>query len=148
MGATPPPLGSVLVVDDYVPFCEMLQTALELAGYQVATAQSGSAALAAAVAAGRVDVALVDLVLPDRPGLELADELVRRGLAGRCVLMSGLQAEDLAWPPGWVSERSVLLKPYAMDDLLDRVGAAVAAARREAEDARSGGRGSRLASER
>lgn len=147
MGAAPPPLGSVLVVDDYVPFCEMLQTGLELAGYRVATAQSGSAALATAAAAGGVDVALVDLVLPDRPGLELADELVQRGLAGRCVLMSGLQAEDLAWPPGWVSERSVLLKPYAMDDLLDRVGAAVAAVRLEAEGACAGGRGSRLAGE-
>lgn len=145
MGAPPLPRGSVLVVDDYEPFCQMLQTALELAGYLTLTAASGSAALASAAAAGGVDVALVDLGLPDRPGLEVADELVRRVLAGRCVLMSGLQAEDLAWPEGWVSERSVLLKPYAMDDLLGRIASAVAAVRLEAEAAGSSDRASRVA---
>lgn len=145
MGAPPLSRGSVLVVDDYEPFCEMLQTALELAGYVTATAANGSAALASAAAAGGVDVALVDLGLPDRPGLEVAGELLRRGLAGRCVLMSGLQAEDLAWPKGWVSERSVLLKPYAMGDLLGRIASAVTAVRLEAEAAGPNDQASRIA---
>ncbi len=127
MPASPDRRGSVLVVDDYEPFCEMLQTALELAGHATATAANGSAALATAAAAGGVDVALVDLGLPDRPGLEVAEELVRRGLAARCVLMSGLlPADDLAWPDDWAGERTVLLKPYTMSDLLEQVDAALA----------------------
>jgi len=121
--------GSVLVVDDYEPFCEMIQAALELAGHTAATAASGSAALATAAALGGVDVALVDLGLPDRPGLEVAHELVERGLAARCVLMSGLQpAQEPAWPDGWRGERSVLLKPYAIGELLQHVDAALAGA--------------------
>lgn len=116
----------------------MLQTTLKLAGYPTVTAPNGAAALATAAAAGGVDVALVDLGLPDRPGLGVADELVRRRLAGRCVLMSGSPAEDLAWPDGWAGERSVLLKPYAIDDLLGRIAGAVAAARRETEAAGPG----------
>lgn len=133
--------GSVLVVDDYGPFCEMLQTALELAGHPTATAASGSAALATAAAAGGVDIALVDLGLPDRPGLDVARELVHRGLAARCLLMSGLQpAEDLAWPEDWAGERKVLLKPYSMSDLLEQVAAAL-----EATEAGSGIRQSRVA---
>jgi two-component system KDP operon response regulator KdpE len=140
--------GSVLVVDDYEPFCEMLQTALELAGYLTATAANGAAALASAAAAGGVDVALVDLGLPDRPGLEVAYELMRRRLAGRCVLMSGLPAEDLAWPEDWASERSVLQKPYAMDELLGRIASAVAAARLEAEADGSSDHAPRVAGER
>lgn len=130
---------SVLVVDDYEPFCEMLQIALELAGHTAATAGSGSTALATAAALGGVEVALVDLGLPDRTGLEVAHELVARGLAARCVLMSGLQpAEEPAWPDDWAGERSVLLKPYTMSDLLRRVDVALAEARaavRETEDA-------------
>jgi two-component system KDP operon response regulator KdpE len=130
MGNPTPPRGSVLVVDDYEPFCEMLQTALELAGYATVTAANGSAALAAAAAAGGVDVALVDLGLPDRPGLEVAGELLHRSLAARCVLMSGLSpVEELAWPDDWAGERSVLLKPYTMSDLLEQVDAALAGVR-------------------
>jgi len=147
MGAPPLPRGSVLVVDDYEPFCEMLQTALELAGYVTAGAANAAAALASAAAAGGVDVALVDLGLPDRPGVEVAAELVRRGLAGRCVLMSGLPADDLTWPEGWAGDRSVLLKPYAMEDLLERISSAVAAVRREADEGGSGDRAARLAGE-
>lgn len=130
MGDTAKPTrGSVLVVDDYEPYCEMIQAALELAGHTAATAGSGSTALATAAALGCVDVALVDLGLPDRPGLEVAHELVERGLAARCVLMSGLQpAEEPAWPEGWSGDRSVLLKPYAISDLLQHVDAALAGA--------------------
>lgn len=138
MGTPAEPRGSVLVVDDYGPFREMLQHALELAGYLAVAAGTGSGALASAVACGRVDVALVDLGLPDRPGVEIADELVRKGLAGRAVLMSGLPADDLVWPEGWTGEREVLLKPYGLDELLDRIAAAVGAVRREAAEASSG----------
>ena len=127
----------MLVVDDYEPFCDMLRTALEQAGFRAATAASGGEALARAAAAGGFDVALVDLGLPDRPGLEVAAELTRRGHVGCSVLMSGSPVQGLEWPTEWVGERDVLLKPYALDDLLRRLDAAVASSRHEEEARRA-----------
>ena len=57
----------VLVVDDEPAICKALAIALERAGYQALTAQSGDSALAL-LATGHVDVMLIDLRIPDTRG--------------------------------------------------------------------------------
>jgi len=57
----------ILVVDDEPSICKALSAALSRAGYDVATAQSGEAALAT-VRAEHVDVLLIDLRIPDMRG--------------------------------------------------------------------------------
>jgi DNA-binding response OmpR family regulator len=57
----------VLVVDDEPAICKALTIALERAGYDAISAQSGDAALAR-LAAGHVDVMLIDLRIPDTRG--------------------------------------------------------------------------------
>ena len=54
----------MLVVDDERVWRVILETDLRLLGYQVATAQDGREALAAA-AETHAEVAIVDLMLPD-----------------------------------------------------------------------------------
>jgi DNA-binding response OmpR family regulator len=57
----------VLVVDDEPAICKALAIALDRAGYQPLTAQSGDSALAL-LATGHVDVLLLDLRIPDTRG--------------------------------------------------------------------------------
>jgi two-component system response regulator YesN len=57
----------VLVVDDEPAICKALASALERAGYQPLTAQSGDSALAI-LATGHIDVLLLDLRIPDTRG--------------------------------------------------------------------------------
>lgn len=57
----------ILVVDDEPAICKALTIALDRAGYDALTAQSGDSALAQ-LASGHVDVMLIDLRIPDTRG--------------------------------------------------------------------------------
>jgi len=57
----------VLVVDDEPAICRALSIALERAGYDALSAQSGDSALAV-LASEHVDVMLIDLRIPDMRG--------------------------------------------------------------------------------
>jgi len=74
----------VLVVDDFEDTAESLALLLRYDGHQTDFAQSGSAALAIA-RARPPDVALLDIVMPDLSGYEVAREL--RTLLGQGVLL-------------------------------------------------------------
>ena len=67
---------SVLVIDDEEIVREALETLLGAEGYEVTTAATGSAGLEA-LGRRRVDVVLLDLMLPDRSGLDVLDEIRR-----------------------------------------------------------------------
>jgi CheY-like chemotaxis protein len=119
----------VLVVDDNQPLLEFVRDLLSRAGWQVSTAATGRDGLAAAEAHAPT-VAVLDYLLPDASGLDLAEELKRRHPDVQVVLMSGLRlpAEDEA-----VCHRAGFLmmpKPFGPGDLVAvvrRIGAARAA---------------------
>ncbi|MEP6768673.1 MAG: sigma-54 dependent transcriptional regulator [Acidobacteriota bacterium] len=67
----------VLVVDDEEVIRDVLATLLERQGWQVTTASNGTRALTAFEAEPH-DVVLLDLMLPDRSGLDVLRELRRR----------------------------------------------------------------------
>ncbi len=67
----------VLVVDDEEVIRDVLATLLERQGWQVTTASNGTRALSAFEAEPH-DVVLLDLMLPDRSGLDVLRELRRR----------------------------------------------------------------------
>lgn len=62
---------SVLVVDDEPNILELLSAALRLSGFEVRAADCGAAALTA-VRERRPDIAVLDVMLPDVDGFELA----------------------------------------------------------------------------
>jgi ATP-dependent Clp protease ATP-binding subunit ClpB len=107
----------ILVVDDNRPLLESLQDLLSRAGWEVTGAATARGALAAADAAAPA-VALLDYLLPDDSGLDLAVELKRRHPHIHIVVMSGLglPAEDEA-----ICRRAgflMLPKPFRPNDLL------------------------------
>ena len=71
----------ILVIDDDVGTCETLSDVLSAKGHAVRTATRGRAALAP-LATEPVDIAIVDIKLPDIPGLELLDEIKRGSSEG------------------------------------------------------------------
>ncbi len=82
-------MAKVLIVDDEAAIRETLRGILERQGYAVVEAASARAGIAALEAEAPVDVALVDLRLPDLDGTAVLDASLERGLTTPVVMISG-----------------------------------------------------------
>jgi two-component system, OmpR family, response regulator VicR len=67
----------VLVIEDDVAIAEMYRVQLEYDGYRVTIANTGEHGFAS-MAAARPDIVLLDLLLPDRSGLEIMHDIKAR----------------------------------------------------------------------
>jgi two-component system, OmpR family, KDP operon response regulator KdpE len=111
----------VLVVDDERQILRALQTNLRGAGYDVTTAASAQEALAAA-AMRPPDAVILDLVLPDGSGIEVARELRSWSAAPILVLsVVGDEAEKVAALDAGADD--YVEKPFGIDELLARLRA-------------------------
>ena len=111
----------VLVVDDEPQILRALQTNLRGAGYDVTTAATAQDALAAA-AMRPPDAVILDLVLPDRSGIEVARELRSWSAAPILVLsVVGDEPEKVAALDAGADD--YVQKPFGIDELLARLRA-------------------------
>jgi two-component system KDP operon response regulator KdpE len=111
----------VLVVDDEQQILRALRTSLRGAGYEVETADSVEAALAAA-AMRPPEAVILDLVLPDGTGTEVARELRRWSSAPVIVLSAvGEEREKVAALDAGADD--YVTKPVGIDELLARLRA-------------------------
>jgi two-component system KDP operon response regulator KdpE len=111
----------VLVVDDEPQILRALQTNLRGAGYDVATAASVEEALSAA-AMRPPDAIILDLVLPDGSGIDVARELRSWSAAPILVLsVVGDEAEKVAALDAGADD--YVQKPFGIDELLARLRA-------------------------
>jgi two-component system KDP operon response regulator KdpE len=111
----------VLVVDDEPQILRALQTNLRGAGYEVATAATARDALAAA-AMRPPDAVILDLVLPDGSGIDVARELRSWSEAPILVLsVVGDEAEKVAALDAGADD--YVQKPFGIDELLARLRA-------------------------
>ncbi|MDP9224514.1 MAG: response regulator transcription factor [Actinomycetota bacterium] len=111
----------VLVVDDEQQILRALQTSLRGAGYEVETAATGEAALAAA-AMRPPEAVILDLVLPDRSGIEVCRELRTWSSAPVIVLSAvGEEKEKIAALDAGADD--YVTKPVGLDELLARLRA-------------------------
>lgn len=67
----------VLVIDDDEEFVSDLAMALNAAGYAVLKAQDGTRGLAFIQEGQKIDLLIIDIVLPDKSGLELVHAAAR-----------------------------------------------------------------------
>ncbi|MFC4858128.1 response regulator transcription factor [Actinophytocola glycyrrhizae] len=113
----------ILVVDDDPDVRDSLQRSLEFAGYDVVTAADGAAALRLVSNVQALDLAILDLMMPEIDGLETCRRLrdagermpvliltARDGLGDR---VTGLDA----------GADDYMIKPFALEELLARVRA-------------------------
>ena len=112
----------VLVVEDDPSVRGLLHTLLSAEGYDVATASDGLAGLVKAATTSPALI-LLDLMMPDLGGLRVLEELRRDpALAGTPVLVVTGKVEAVPAMRELVGDESVLIKPFAVAQLLERVG--------------------------
>ena len=125
-------IGRILVVDDESNMRKVLRTLLAQVGYSVDEAPDADAALER-MQRGNYDVVLSDLCMEGRDGLELVDELRRRGSAVPFVLVTAhgtIQVAVEAMKRGCLD---FITKPFQREEILRVVekGVAESCARRE-----------------
>jgi putative nucleotidyltransferase with HDIG domain len=114
----------ILVVDDNAAVRDVLVTWLESAGYRCAEACDAHAALAY-VTAHHVDVALLDLALPDRDGLWLAQQIRQHTDDLALIVATGVQQFEAAVEGMRLGVLDYLFKPFSRRELLQAVRRAV-----------------------
>jgi two-component system KDP operon response regulator KdpE len=115
--------GRVLVVDDEPQILRALRTSLRGAGYDVETADTAEAALAA-LALNPPDAVILDLVLPDGRGTDVTREL-RTWSSVPVIVLSvvGEEGEKVAALDAGADD--YVTKPFGIDELLARLRAAM-----------------------
>jgi PAS domain S-box-containing protein len=115
---------TVLVVEDESAVREITARILAEAGFQVLDAGTPSEALGIVDAHdGTIDLVLTDIVMPEKPGTALAEDLQRLRPHARVMFMSGYADRVNRLPVGAVFIR----KPFLADALVEQVEHALAA---------------------
>ena len=120
-----PLAGTVLIVDDDEPTCQLLGEWVRLLGFHVMTAHGAEEALAL-MRDRPAQVALCDIVMPGRDGVWLIDQL-RRLFPGTAVVVATGQTKmdpSVTLAP---SVTGYIVKPFDFEDVATAVGGAFAA---------------------
>ncbi len=113
-----------LIVEDDPTLSGFVVKGLREAGFVVDVAADGVAGLELA-RQGPHDVAIIDLMLPQRDGLSLIDELRRRGRTTPVLILSARRSVDDRVKGLQAGGDDYLTKPFAFAELLARVQALV-----------------------
>jgi two-component system, OmpR family, KDP operon response regulator KdpE len=113
----------ILAVDDEPDILRALETILRSAGYEIDTAASGEEALAQA-SLRLPDAVILDLVLPDRSGIEVCREL--RTWTQIPILLLSVVGEDQEKVEALdAGADDYVTKPFSVNELLARLRAAL-----------------------
>jgi two-component system response regulator PrrA len=110
------PSGTVLIVDDDAVLRRSLARALRLAGFRTDVAEGGRDALAR-IAAGRPDVVVLDVSMPDMSGTEVCRRLRSDGNEVPVVMLSALDEADDRISGLQAGADDYLVKPFVTAEL-------------------------------
>jgi two-component system KDP operon response regulator KdpE len=113
----------ILVIDDEPAIRKLLRTGLASQGYEVLEAPNGRSALE--LLAGKPDLAILDLGLPDVDGLELLRQIRERQEGLPVVVLSSRGDEAGKVAALDLGADDYVTKPFGMDELLARLRAAL-----------------------
>lgn len=117
------PRRSVLVVDEDDSERRLIACLLEAAGFRVAQAANAKEALAA-ITSDKPDIVLTDIVMREKDGLELIQEIRKLENAPAIVAMAGTgRADTYLTVARFLGAEAVLKKPIEVDLLLRFLGA-------------------------
>jgi two-component system OmpR family response regulator len=112
----------ILVVDDEPAIADLLATALRYERFEVTTAGTGHDALATAVAWDPALI-LLDVMLPDVDGFELARRLAERGHRMPIIFVTARDSPADAVRGLGVGGDDYVTKPFSLDEVVARVRA-------------------------
>jgi two-component system cell cycle response regulator len=110
----------ILVVDDDPNLRKTLADILRIKSYDTVVAGTGAEAIAAAEHE-KFSLALIDLMLPDITGLEVMERIKAISPLTEAIILTGHASMDTAIEATRQGAYSYLLKPYQMDDLLQKI---------------------------
>jgi CheY-like chemotaxis protein len=110
----------IVVADDEAGVRSFLRLVLEGAGYEVLEAPSGKLALQEA-RAGRVDLVITDLVMPEQEGIETIRALCREVPGVGIIAISGALGPQFLEVARMLGAQAVLSKPLSAELLLAKV---------------------------
>lgn len=116
-------MSTILIIDDDPQLNLMLKSALELKGYTVDTAASGTQAKAL-YQKNTYDVIITDIIMPDGDGFEVILDLRRMGMSDRTIAISGggrTSAEDYLVTAQHFNVAAVFNKPLDLPMLRNKV---------------------------
>jgi DNA-binding response OmpR family regulator len=123
----------VLVVEDEFAIAKPLRNALEREGYMVSVSDTGGGAIKLA-RTWKPDVVLLDLMLPDIDGREVAKQI--RSFSGVPIIMVTARAEESDRIVGLeIGADDYVTKPYSLGELMARIRAVTRRAKGAVEPA-------------
>lgn len=117
-------MARIVVVEDEVDLCHVIEFNLGQAGHEVRVADSGRAGLEL-IASFKPEVVLLDLMLPEMSGLEVCRQLKSRPeTKGVLVLMLTARGDEIDRVVGFeVGADDYVVKPFSVRELVLRVAA-------------------------
>ncbi|MCP4339143.1 MAG: response regulator [Desulfobulbaceae bacterium] len=113
---------TILLVEDEPIVLEMVTRLLEFMGYHVfATSDAHEAIAMAQEQAGNLDLLLTDVIMPEMNGDVLAQKLLARDPALKCLFMSGYTADVITHRGLLDEDINFIQKPFAIDNLKSKL---------------------------
>jgi two-component system OmpR family response regulator len=112
----------LLVVEDDANILELLSASLRFAGFDVATATSGSAAVTAAKSA-HPDLVVLDVMLPDLDGFEVIRLMREGGARTPVVFLTARDGTDDKIRGLTLGGDDYVTKPFSLEELTARIRA-------------------------
>jgi two-component system, OmpR family, response regulator len=110
----------VLVVDDEPNIADVVAMALRYQGFEVETAADGTAALMA-VDRFRPELLVLDIMLPDIEGFEVADRLRGRGNDVPIIFLTARDASEDKLRGLTMGGDDYVTKPFSLEELVARI---------------------------
>ncbi len=125
--------GRILVIDDEADIRESLETLLELEGYAVDLAPDGGSGLKRLESAG-YDLILLDLMMPDRSGMEVLREVRERDAETPIFMITAYGSVEVAVSAMKAGANYYFSKPWDNDKLLAEIDLVITRSRLEREN--------------
>ena len=114
----------ILLIDDEPRILNFVSRGLQAEGYAVDVATSGEAGLKSALEQ-TYDLVVLDLLLPDRPGTDLLQNLVARCPRTSIIILSAVSDSASKVSSFDLGADDYLAKPFSIEELLARVRVAL-----------------------
>ncbi|EIO5873767.1 response regulator transcription factor [Vibrio parahaemolyticus] len=114
-------MSRVLIVDDDVPLCELLEVVLQDEGYTVSSVHCGESALQY-MEKTPVDLVLLDVMLPNLNGMQVARRICQR-FATPILILTALNDENSMLDGYQAGADQYIGKPFNVAELLMRIKA-------------------------
>jgi len=124
----------ILIVEDDKALLETLTTSLTLENFKILSATDGEKGFQLACQE-KIDLIILDLVLPSLSGMEICKELRAKGIMTPIIMLTGEKKEEIDKVLGLeLGADDYLLKPFGTKELLARIRAVLRRSKPEAPE--------------